>query len=277
MKKNNVIKLDGRGVCIIDGDIDVFRIAAVHMKHSTPIVGMEDEEPIGSKSLEDMVAELDETFSHYAKETKCGSYVVMLSGSTDNNFRKKLLPTYKGNRKKSVRPPQIGPLRDALMSHPTMAVRQRDNLEGDDLCGIFSTAQRGKGRRTVVVTLDKDMRTLPGNHYNPNKPDLGIFKVTPKEAALYHMTQTLTGDPTDHYKGCRGIGPKKAKKLLEGCSGRSVADYYKSLWKVVVDTYEKRGYTVQEALVQARCARILHASDWNFKTKRINLWTPPAL
>lgn len=275
MKKNNVIKLDGRGVCIIDGDIDLFRIAAVHQKHSTPILGMEDEGPIGMKSLAVMVKELEDIFTYYAEQTHCGSYVVMLSGSTANNFRKKLLPTYKGNRKKSVRPPQIGPLRDALLTHPSMAVRQRDNLEGDDLCGIFSTAQRGKGRRTVVVTLDKDMRTLPGNHYNPAKPDEGIFKVTPKEAALYHMTQTLTGDPTDHYKGCRGIGPKKAFKLLEGCSGRSVEDYYRSLWKVVVDTYESRGYTKADALVQARCARILQSTDWNPKTKRINLWTCP--
>jgi len=275
VRKNNLIKLDGRGICVIDGDIDVFRVAAVHQKHSTEIEGMEEEGPVGAKSLDEMVAELIETFEWYTKTVHCDTYVVMLSGATVNNFRKRILPTYKANRKKGVRPPLIGPLREALLTHPTLAVRQRDNLEGDDLCGIFSTSQRGQGRRTVVVTLDKDMRTLPGNHYNPSKPEQGIFKVNEREAALYHMTQTLTGDPTDHYKGCKGIGPIKAEAILKDCRGRSTAEYYRNLWSKVVDTYEEKGYTEKDALVQARVARILQSSDWNNKTKRYKLWTPP--
>jgi DNA polymerase-1 len=75
----------------------------------------------------------------------------------------------------------------------------------------------------------------------------------------------LTGDAVDNYKGCPGIGKKKADILLreEGVK-----------WKTVVDAFAKAGLDEFAALTQARVARILRAEDYNFKNEEVLLWTP---
>ena len=82
---------------------------------------------------------------------------------------------------------------------------------------------------------------------------------------MWFYTQVLTGDSTDNYPGCPGIGPKKAADILN-----------KELsWTSVVNAYLKAGLTEEDALLQARMARILQASDWNSKQQEPILWTPP--
>jgi len=41
-----------------------------------------------------------------------------------------------------------------------------------------------------------------------------------------------------------------------------------------VKAYTKAGLDEDDAIVQARCARILRSEDWDTETKRIKLWTP---
>tara|TARA_A100001015_G_C15021488_1_gene728216 strand:+ start:2519 stop:2827 length:309 start_codon:yes stop_codon:yes gene_type:complete len=87
-----------------------------------------------------------------------------------------------------------------------------------------------------------------------------------EEANYNHLLQTLTGDSTDGYAGVRGIGPKTAEKLLtkKGAS-----------WKTVVEIYESKGMTEDEALLNARLAYLLRADDYDIKKHKIKaLWTP---
>jgi DNA polymerase-1 len=46
------------------------------------------------------------------------------------------------------------------------------------------------------------------------------------------------------------------------------------LWAAVVSHYEAAGLTEEDALVQARVARILHRSDYDMDKKEPILWTP---
>ena len=46
------------------------------------------------------------------------------------------------------------------------------------------------------------------------------------------------------------------------------------LWAAVVATYEKAKLSEGDALTQARVARILRASDYDFKRKEPILWQP---
>jgi DNA polymerase-1 len=73
------------------------------------------------------------------------------------------------------------------------------------------------------------------------------------------------GDATDGYGGCPGIGPKTAEKLL---------DKHGAVWKTVVDAYLKAGLTEEDAIMNARMARILRAEDWDFENNEVKLWTP---
>jgi len=68
------------------------------------------------------------------------------------------------------------------------------------------------------------------------------------EGAKWHLIQTLAGDQTDGYSGVPGIGIKRAVALFE-------EDGY--TWKTVVKAFEDKDLTEDDALMNARLARIL--------------------
>jgi len=120
------------------------------------------------------------------------------------------------------------------------------------------------------------LQTIPGHHYNFSK-DLE-FTVSEHQADIYHMSQTLTGDATDGYKGCPGMGAVGAKKLLdkvldEATPWATSQTLRKMMWDAVVAAYVKAGLGEEEALCQARVARILRTGEFNFKTNEVILWT----
>jgi len=126
-----------------------------------------------------------------------------------NNFRTEIATTapYKGNRK-SEKPVHYHLLRNYLVS--SWDARVIDGMEADDMLAIRATEE---GDESVIVTLDKDLDQVVGWHYNFVKNNQ--YYVTEQEALLNFYTQFLVGDAVDNIKGAKGIGPKKALKLLE--------------------------------------------------------------
>ena len=183
-----------------------------------------------------------------------------------HNFRYSVLPSYKSGRTKGKPLAYWETVRAVQQQFECQTV---DGLEADDLMGILATTPRYED--SIVVTLDKDLKTIPGRHYNPTKDDKPRV-VTLPEADHYWLYQTLIGDTTDGYKGCPKIGPKTAEKILgrpsliEGATG--------ALWGRVVQTYQAAGLGPSAALQQARVARILRRSDYDRDTKTILLWHP---
>lgn len=190
---------------------------------------------------------------------KAGSddYVLMFSSTT--NWRKDVLPSYKSNRANTRKPLLLSFLRHWAMENFSFSIQ--DNLEGDDLLGIAATSRSD----VIVVSLDKDLKTVPGYHYNFGKEE--FFEITEEQADYWHMLQTLTGDATDGYAGCPGVGPKTAEKILKDKPKEE-------WWEAVVKAYAKAGLGEEEALVQARVARILRSSDYNATEKQVILWSP---
>lgn len=176
------------------------------------------------------------------------------------NFRLDILPTYKGNRKVK-KPLVLKAIRRCLIDERGAYVRPR--LEGDDIMGILSTWKKfGKGEEKVIVSIDKDMKTIPGLYVRDTETD--IEEIDETAADYWHLFQTLTGDTTDGYPGCPGIGPKKAEAMLEEDPS----------WSTVVAAYEAKGLSETVALQNARVARILRASDYDFKNRKPRLWLP---
>ena len=180
---------------------------------------------------------------------------VILFFTSPNNFRKKILPEYKGHRQRK-KPCGFKRVINNLKLEYKVVIKE--GLEADDALGIYATKYPGN----VLVSPDKDMKQIPGELYD--------FKdrstVTPEEGAKWHLIQTMAGDNTDGYAGVPGIGVKKAEKIFEekGYTG-----------KAVVETFEEKDMTEEDALCNARLARILTAEDYNFDTKEPILWTPP--
>lgn len=259
-----------RGVtALIDGDILIYQASAA-VEHPidwgngfwTLHSFMDDAINI----FEDMVFDIVKAIGQqYQTDVK----TVFALSDTENNFRKNVWPGYKHNRKNKRSPLCRGPLHQYVLNEHQ--VRTYPTLEADDVLGILMTHHGSSNDcitgQKVLVTIDKDLRTIPGVHYH--YIDKTFFTVDKHEADLYFMQQTLTGDTADGYGGCPGIGIATAKKLLK--DKQSISE----MWPCVMEAYAKCNLPEHYALIMARLARICRYEDYNFKKGEVILWCPP--
>lgn len=234
---------------------------------------MIDDKPAQLLSEEALIADLVSRVQTIVDEHLKGATSVFLTLSDRKNFRHRLLPSYKANRKDSARPIMLDFLRDfaseGVDGISSMLIR---DLEADDVCGIAAGQFQEAGYETVIYSPDKDLLQIPGMTLTPSPvrdrvPVLS--EVTVERADQWHIYQTLVGDTVDNYKGLPGYGPAKAEKLIE--TFEDPADR----WEAVVAGFVAKGLTAEDALIQARVARILRYSDWDKENKEPILWTPP--
>lgn len=175
--------------------------------------------------------------------------------SDSRNFRKLLSPSYKGqrNRKKPC-----GYKRVINKLKEEYQVIIYPSLEADDALGIYATKFPGN----IICSPDKDMRQIPGDLFNLTDP---VITITPDEAKRWFYIQTMAGDQTDGYAGIPSIGVKRAAALLEkeGCT-----------WETVVRAYEAKDLDEDEAMLNARLAKILQTENYNEENGEIIYWTP---
>jgi len=275
---------------ILDGDIPIFQFAqsaeeATDWGNGFWTLHADENEAI--QSLDGWIAKLQEA-------VEADKLIVALSHA--NNFRYDVLPSYKHNRSDKRQPM----LRPVLKQHieDNYDVYKKDGLEGDDVLGILATHPTLIKGTKIMATIDKDLKTIPGHHYRwaTKTADSVIYEVTEEEADLFHLIQTLAGDTTDGYSGCQGIGMVVAERILrddphvivdephlitrgkdKGKEGSKwVKKYDASItpWQTVLSYFLKADLTEAHALQQARVARICRNTDYNFKEKRVELWTP---
>jgi 5'-3' exonuclease len=174
---------------LIDGDIVCFRCAVSAEAEPEEIA----------------VLRVDKLIRDILYLTNAESYEFFLSGS--GNFRKKIYPEYKANRKDKPRPIHLDACRkyvtdtwNAVLAH---------GCEADDLLGAKQTPD------TIICTIDKDLLQIPGNHYNFVKQE--FYNISESQGLRNFYEQLLKGDRTDNVPGVAGLGEKKAQRLLEGC------------------------------------------------------------
>jgi len=137
----------------------------------------------------------------------------------ENNFRYKIYPEYKANRINTPRPTYLEVCKQHLVDE--WGGLLSDGCEADDLLGIEQTKYSEQGVESVIVSIDKDLDMIPGWHISPEIVHKGIvvkpgrkYLVSPQDALYFFYYQLLVGDTTDGIKGVKGIGPKKAKVIL---------------------------------------------------------------
>ena len=128
------------------------------------------------------------------------------------NFRNEVAVTapYKGTRK-ADKPYHFDLLREYMQS--SWGFIEVTGIEADDKLGI--EAYKHEPEETIIVSIDKDLNMIRGNHYNFVKEEQ--YFVTEEEAIRNFYLQMLTGDKVDNIIGLPGIGPVKSKKMLADC------------------------------------------------------------
>ena len=181
---------------------------------------------------------------------------LILFFSDSVNFRKSIQPAYKGHRQRKK---PCGYKRVINQLKTEYEVILMPTLEADDALGIYATDNPGN----VICSPDKDMRQIPGRLFDMSE----MMNVEKEEGEKWHLVQTLAGDQTDGYAGVPGIGVKRAIALFEE-KGYS--------WKTVVEAFADKDLSEEVALENARLAKILTASDYDFDKQQPILWTPAA-
>jgi len=180
---------------LIDGDIVAYRTAAA---------SEETDREICLLRLDRMVQEILHT-------TEADTYEIYISG--DDNFRYKVFPDYKANRKDVIRPKWLQDCRQYLVTE--WNAKFAHGCEADDLLGINQDKSEKQPFTTVICTIDKDLLQVPGWHYNFVKNEW--YEVDYFGGLKRFYEQLLKGDRSDGIPGIRGLGDKRAAMMLEGC------------------------------------------------------------
>jgi len=151
---------------------------------------------------------MNEVFQRYTAR----GYIFCFSGKSTNTFRSHIAieKEYKGTRKDD---PSFyeGKIEDmsevvsvVMKIHPTLLF---NHLEADDVICFMQT------KDTFVDSNDKDLKQIPGLHFNHGTKDLDV--VTEADAFTSLCYQMIVGDSTDCIPGLKGYGPAKAKKIID--------------------------------------------------------------
>jgi DNA polymerase-1 len=164
--------------------------------------------------------------------TDADSFELWLTGS--GNFRFNYYPEYKANRIGAIRPKWEPEVRQFLIDK--FGAKLSEGCEADDMVGALQTDS------TIIAHIDKDINMIPGWHFHWGLTRQGKvihephkYFITPDEAIYNFYYQMLVGDSTDNIKGVPGIGPKKAKAILEGLSEQE-------MFEAVRDAYSNDDY-----------------------------------
>ena len=224
-------------LAILDGDIFVYRIGFASEGESKGIAISRM-----ASFVEDLIM-MPET----------GDYQGYITGSTNYRFEIAKEAPYKGNRV-AAKPEHYELLREYLVS--AWGFKLVEGQEADDAIGI--KAYTLQPDEYMIYSIDKDLDMIRGWHYNFNK-DHKYF-VDEDDTLRTFYKQVLTGDRVDNIPGLKGIGPKKADKIL----GDSLTE--EELFKAVLEAYDNDIERMTEM------AQLL----W-IRRKENQMWQPPSL
>lgn len=143
----------------------------------------------------------------------------------EKSIRKAISPEYKAKRKKNK---WVSALRSKLINEGTVSFSSQ--YEADDLIYDRAKELRKEDKNYIVISIDKDLKQIEGFHYDyyPIKElntetglkefirHKGLSYTSEFESRYMIAKQMLSGDSGDGVQGLKGIGEKRAEKILEG-------------------------------------------------------------
>jgi 5'-3' exonuclease len=215
-----------------------------------------------TKTLEDVIKHAEEIISNILSYTKAEHYIGCLT--VGKCFRYDFYPEYKANRSKLDKPLYFEELRNYLIEEKKFIFHV--GLEADDMISILNTSYKDTYDITIVST-DKDLQQIPGNHFNPVKFER--TDVDKRNANIKLWGQVITGDSVDNIKGVPKKGEKYVEKVFQHCF-----DHLMPIPGAVLDTYmdyygQYQG--ILEFTKNYRLVKLLEEPEYGFDPSNVDL------
>jgi len=193
--------------------------------------------------------------------------IVALSCPRKQNFRRRVWSEYKAHRDDTNQPDSINYAIEIVVDD--FDIVKYPQLEADDIMGIEASAGNA-----IAVTIDKDLRCVPGWHWNPDKEKKPIC-ISEEDADRFFYEQWMTGDTTDNIPGLWKVGPKKAQKFLKETPRENWVKEILEMYRVE-ERPEHKGRAgldpIRFGKAMAWCVRILRDGEYDKSGQLINLW-----
>lgn len=197
-------------IALIDADFIKYLVCS-NISHYIKDNGHHPNVKFGNSYLHKFVQE--QIKKQFDDRFECPARIFFFSGNSNNTFRYKVGFTkeYKGNR--GMAEPAYDGFYSDLASvisvvNENHQVYIHEEYEADDVVAIL------QNDNTFIYSRDKDLKQVPGHHYNPQK---NILEIVTEDKANYQLwIQMLMGDSTDNIPGIEGVGEKSALKILDG-------------------------------------------------------------
>jgi len=161
--------------------------------------------------------------SEYISLGWCDNSIVYIKG--EGNWRYDVFSKYKGNRKENPHAEMITALVEWL-GKEKLAIRAF-GCEADDLVRRRAEKCKARNQNYVVISADKDLDCIEGNHIRPGPKGIKQYIVTKEQADYNYYYQVLIGDSSDYIKSPYLLGPKKAEEILKSTDRKN--------WKAAIE------------------------------------------
>lgn len=196
---------------LIDGDILLYLIGSATDDEGNPL------------SWPLTFARLKGKIDQIVRDVGADEFVIYITG--EGNFREEeaTIKPYKGNRN-APKPHHYQKIKDYFRKTKDMEVVWCEGYEADDgmsmeqyllhIGDALGTESDYITRQTVICSLDKDLRMVPGNHFEWSRTIQGkeipskYYFVDKLEGQRWFFQQLLMGDSTDNILGLFGVGKK---------------------------------------------------------------------
>lgn len=153
------------------------------------------------------------------------------------NFREQFYPEYKTNRDITHKPYWYKEIQNYLLEVKGAMYSELGD-EADDALGIAQMEAFEEGRRSIIVSIDKDLDMIPGLHYNFSKTrkDNGVYEEDDPECLRLFYRQLIKGDSADNIPGLfKRKGMKATETLM--CPLDDMTSP-RQMWNYVLDLYD---------------------------------------
>jgi 5'-3' exonuclease len=195
---------------------------------------------IGSncEEVEQAYDKVDNAISNIVSTSGASHYMVLIEKPYNNNFRKKIVSSYKIGRKNKELPNFYNEIKEYITLN--WGGYGIGGYETDDV--IISLWKKCKEEypftEVLVASMDKDLRQYPITFFDTYYNRFGeVTEVSESDANYNLWKQVIMGDSTDSIGGAKGKGLKKAESVLNGSKNHFIAtcrvyrEVYGSRWQ----------------------------------------------